>query len=334
MSFIYEARRWSGNFRNKLDNVSAKFAQYVTSQLSKEGEDITIITEARLAEDILKYCDEDLTYSKMMGLVTVYPPEEPDGNYLKLYVHGDSFGDNIPDYSMYNHHMTNRGILRIQKGIDIGNGGSYELVFDGRSCAAWLADHADFRLETCTVGFSSLFRFQPFLVDLSGGKPRTIIQKKDPSNDTYFGFDIQSNGSLLFYVLFNNTQKRVITPPGLIVPYGRYEVAGTFDVPTLTAKLYVNNVEYTASSGASINVPNYTEFRLGWHSAFVNPPAGEEYPLLADSKLYCGALQSVKFWREKVLTAAQVGYHYTNKLTIANLPFGQVAYPGMSFAGS
>ena len=66
----------------------------------------------------------------------------------------------------------------------------------------------------------------------------------------------------------------------------------------------------------------------------VSPPAGEEYPDITQSKLYCGALQCIKYWREKVLTAAQVGYHYTNKLTIANIPFGQVAYPGMSLAGS
>lgn len=336
MSFIYEARRWSGNFNDKVRNLSNKFAQYVTNQLSHEGEDITILTEGRLAEDILKYCDSDMTYGKLLTLpTTVYPPEEPDGDKLRLYVHGDSFGKTIPDVSMFMHHLTTRGIMRIQKGIDIGNGGSYELVFDGRSCAAWVADHADFRIENLTVGFSILFRIQPFKVASSGGRNQTVLCKKDPSGLAAFGCEVMNGGYMIFWVLFNGTTHKLHAATNLLQANGRYEVACTFDVATQTAKLYVDNVNYTAvNPNIANNVPNGTEFRLGYHSAFVSPPPGEEYPQIADSKLYCGALQSVKFWRNKVLTAQEIANHFANKLTIANIPFGQVAYPGMSFAGS
>lgn len=337
MSFIYEARRWSGNVNDKIRNLSNKFAQYVTSQISQEGEDITIVTEGRLAEDILKYCDEDLNYGKMLDLPPAnYPPEEPDGDKCKLYIHGDGFGRTIPDLSMFNHHFNNRGIFRIQRGIDIGNGGSYELVFDGRSCSPWMPHHADFAQSTLTVGFSILFRFMPFKLSQTGGVNQTILCKKEDANH-FFTFDILPDGRLFWLLRDNNVVYPLVTPAGLITAnYApHYEVVATFDHATNTPKLYVNNVLYTTTdNGITYVTSPDTHFKLGNNSALVTPPAGEEYPEIADSKLYCGTLQFVKFWRDKVLTAQQVGYHYTNKLTIANIAFGQVAYPGQSFAGS
>lgn len=338
MSFIYEARRWSGNFNDKIRNLSNKFAQYMTSQLSEEGEDITIVTEGRLAEDILKYCDEDLTYGKILTLPTVvYPPEEPDGDKLRLYIHGDAFGRTLPDLSMFKRHFTNLGIMRIQRGIDIGNGGSYELVFDGRSCAPYHNLHADFKISDLTAGFSVLFRMMPFRILQSGGANITVMNSRESPYLGGFGFEINPNGMLVFWVHHNGVNYKVKTSIGLITAnYApRYEVVGTFDVATLTPKLYVNNVLYsTLDAGLTFNFPFDWYFRLGQHAALVTPPVGEEYPTIANSKLYCGTLQSVKFWRNKVLTAQEIANHYTNKLTIANVPFGQVAYPGMSFAGS
>lgn len=341
MSFIYEARRWSSNYRNKLDNIAAKFAQYVTNQLSAEGEDITIVTEARLAEEILKFCDEDLTYGKMMDVVDVYPPEEPDGDKCKLYIHGDAFGDEIPDLSMFGQIVRGRGITRIQKGIDIGNGGSYELVFDGISTSPFIHENdltaaGNWQYtSTMTVGYSLLFRMQPFRIVQSGGIDTSPWNYKQDT-DNWFTFEITAGGRLYFNTKVKGAAtKHIRTPPGTIEPMGRYEVVATYDIPTNTAILYVNNVAYTENdAGRADRLPPNLSMNFGKLDAQVSPPAGQEFPNLSDSKLYCGALQSIKYWREKVLTAAQVGYHYTNKLTIANIPFGQVAYPGMSGAAS
>lgn len=341
MSFIYEARRWSGNVNDKIRNLSNKFAQYVTSQISSEGEDITIVTEGRLAEDILKYCDSDLTYGKMLGLTTPLPPEEPDGDKLKLYIHGDSFGRRTPDLSLFDNWVRGRGIMRIQRGIDIGNGGSYELVFDGRSVAPFIHEN-DLTAKgnwqytsTMTVGYSLLFRMQPFRIVQSGGIDTSPWNYKQDTNN-WFTFEITPTGRLYYNTKVKGAAtKHIRTPAGLIVPNGRYEVATTYDIPTNTATLYVNNVAYTENDAARADrLPPNISMNWGKLDGLVSPPAGEEYPDITQSKLYCGALQCIKYWREKVLTAAQVGYHYTNKLTIANIPFGQVAYPGMSLAGS
>ena len=333
-SFITEARRWAGGVTDKVQTLSNKFSQYVTSELSDAGEDITIRTESRLAEDIIKYCDDNATFGSMLEPVECFPPLEPDYDLMKLFITGEEFGPTLPDRSGFGHHFTNRGIMRIDKGIDYGNGGSLELMFDGRSTYPYMPHNDDFNISDLSIGYSILFRFTPYRLNQTGGQNQCILVKKEDDNNR-FGFDITADGRLHFICKNLGSFKNIVTPISSIsANYApRYEVIATYDVPTTTPKLYVNNTLYsTIDNTLPVVQPDTDDFKFGGNSALVSPPAGEEYPAIEDSKLYCGSLQMVKFWREKVLTAAEVGYHYTNKLTIGNIAFGAVAWPGMAFA--
>lgn len=346
MSWLFNARRYKLDFQTRFKNLENRFNAKITDDSAEEGEDLQTSTEGNIGKSYLKFCDFDL--SSVHTVTSDAPPSmlafEPDYDTCKLYVEMDSLGEAVSDYSSFGHTAKTIGVGRVHNGINYGFAQSTESIFDGRSCYAEIEDHDDLKISTISTGFSLFFRFLPFSLDQSGGYNQQVVSKIDTADTDWWSFEIFEDGKAAFNMEKSNTIYSIVTPAAIISPVlytnlttltPRYDVGVTFDEGTDTLKLFVNNTLYdtvNSSLQAGSQIPSYaasnTKINIGRWTDIVTPAVGEKYAARSASKLYHGVFQQLKFFKDKVATDAEVGYHYTNKVTIADIPFGQVASPG------
>lgn len=345
MSWLFNARRYKLDFQTKFQNLVNQFNAKITDDSAEAGEDLQTSTEGNVAKNYLKFCDFDLSSVKTFasdepGSMLAF---EPDQDTCKLFVEFDSLGEEVTDYSGFEHHAKTYGIGRVHNGIDYGQAQSIEAIFDGRSCYAEIANHADIRVSSITSGFSMFFRFLPFSLDLSGGYRQVVCCKADIADTDWWSFEIYPDGKARFNLTKGSSVYSIVTPAATIAatPYSnlttstpRYDVGVTFDDGTDTLKLFINNTKYdTVSSSLDTGTQQPTtslnnNLMIGRYTDIVTPATGEKYAARSLSKLYHGVFQQLKFFQDKVVTEAEIGYHYTNKLSISEIPFGQVALGG------
>lgn len=345
MSWLFNARRYRNDFQTKFQNLVNQFNAKVTDDSAEEGEDLQTSTEGIVSKSYLKFCDFDLAYVKTIesDAPASMLPFEPDEQYCKLYVEFDSLGKEVTDYSGFGHHAKTYGVGRIHNGIDYGPVQSIEAIFDGRSCYAEIDNHTEIRVSSITSGFTLFFRFLPFSLDLSGGYRQVVTCKSDIADTDWWSFELYPDGALGFNLTKASDVYSIVTPSDTIeaVSYAdlkptteRYDVAVTFDLGEEDLRLFVNNTKYDTVSNTldsdtqqpSSNLDN--NWMVGRWADIVTPADGEKYAKRNLSKLYHGVFQQLKFFQDLVATDDQVGYHYTNKLTISDIPFGQVAMGG------
>lgn len=351
-SWILNTRRFNFDITKKINALQNKFNSKITSDSTQDDQQVELSTktEGAMKQDYFKFCDADLNAlgSIVSPIQTSMPSFEPDNQYCKCFVEFDSTGGTIPDYSGFNHPAKVYGIPRISgKGIDYGygTGMSMENVFDGRSTYGEIIDHADLNFSSVTTGFSLFFRFVPYDLAQSGGFNQVVISKKDATAATdWYSFEIFPDGRAAFNMVKASVIRSIVTPIGTIAatPYAsitpattRYDVCVKWDQVATTLKLFINNVAYTTVNSTlqtGSQTPTYTDnslnLRIGRYADLVAAPAGQQYPLRNASKLYYGSFQQFKYFREKVVTDLEVGYHYTNKTSITNTGFARVATPG------
>ncbi|MDN5844790.1 MAG: hypothetical protein L0H53_00775 [Candidatus Nitrosocosmicus sp.] len=346
-SWLFNARKYNLDFQTKFTNLLNTFNSKVADDSADQGEDLQVSTEGDSSRSYIKFCDEDLASLKLISGVTPITasqlPFEPDFDTCKMFVEFHTLGAEVTDISGFGHTAKTVGINRLRKGIDYGSSRSIENVFDGRSCYAEVDNHSDIRISSITTGYTLFFRFLPFALDESGGFRQVVVCKKDIDDTDWWSFEIYEDGKASFNQKKANVIKSITTPVSTIaaVPYdqitdstARYDVAVTYDHNTTTLKLFIDNVKYdtvssslptgTQSPSATLN----NNLNVGRYTDLVAPLAGEKYPARVDSKLYYGTFQQLKFFQDKVATDLEVGYHYTNKLTITDIPFGEVAAAG------
>ncbi len=345
MSWLFNARRYKLDFPTKFQNLVNQFNAKVTDDSADEGEDLQTSTEGSVARNYLKFCDFDLASVKTFDDDT--PASmlafEPDFDTCKLFIEFDSLGKEVTDYSGFNHHAKTFGVGRVHNGIDYGQAQSVEMILDGRSCYAEISDSEDIQISSITDSFSLFFRFLPFSLDKSGGYRQVVCCKVDTADTDWWSFEISENGNARFNMVLDSTEYTIVTPDSVIsaTSYSdlntestRYDVAVTFDLDTDTLKLFINNTKYdtvsntldtdTQQPDSSLN----NNLMVGRWADIVDPATGEKYAARNLSKLYHGVFQQLKFFKDKLVTDDEVGYHYTNKLSISDIPFGQVALGG------
>lgn len=346
MSWLYNSRKYKLDFQDKFQNLLNKFNAKITDDSAEEGEDLQTSTEGSIGKSYLKFCDFDLSSVHTIDAVTPLPSMfsfEPDYDTCKLYVELDSLGSQVADYSGFGHTAKTVGVGRVHNGIDYGFAQSVESIFDGRSCYAEIQNHSDIRVSSITSGFSLFFRFLPFSLDETGGYRQVPVCKVDIPDTDWWSFEIYPDGKARFNLTKASSVYSIVTPASTIAatPYTslttstpRYDVAVTFDDGLDTLKLFINNVKYdTVSSSLDTNTQQPSaslnnNLNIGRFTEIVAPVTGEKYAARNLSKLYHGVFQQIKFFQDKIVTDAEVGYHYTNKCTIANIPFGRVASSG------
>lgn len=345
MSWLFNSRRYRLDFQTKFQNLVNQFNAKVTDDSAEEGEDLQTSTEGTVARNYLKFCDFDLASVK--AFADDEPASmlafEPDFDTCKLFVEFDSLGKEVTDYSGFNHHAKTYGVGRVHNGIDYGQAQSVEMILDGRSCYAEIENHTDIRVSSITSSFSLFFRFLPFSLDLTGGYRQVPVCKVDIEDTDWWSFEIYPDGKARFNLTKASTVYSIVTPASTITatPYTslttstpRYDVAVTFDDSTDTLKLFINNVKYdTVSSSLDANTQQPSaslnnNLNIGRFTDIVTPAVGEKYAARNLSKLYHGVFQQLKFFQDKLVTEDEIGNHYTNKLSISEIPFGQVALGG------
>jgi len=358
-SWIYNTRRLNFPLPQKIQALIAQFNAKVTDDITDEGgEELQTRSEGGIGRSYIKFCDADLTRlddsltSTVLTTIQSCPAFEPDFDQCKLLVEFDNTGGTVLDYSGFRHHAHVHGVSRMWWGIRYGYGPlSLETIFDGRTNYAEIDDHSDLSFDN--TDFTFMFRILPFDLSMSTFHKQVVICKKDPSGpDIWFAFELDVDGSATFNLSLSSVSKYSITVPAdtfVAVAYAdvtpttpRYDVVITFAFITRELVVYINNVAYTTvvnTIPSTSNIIDYVgyDLQIGRYTNLVGSPVtlpelteDNIDPIRVFSKLYFGTFQQLKFWKGKALTATEVSHHYTNKLTISDVPFGEVAIPNGS----
>lgn len=351
MSWVYNSRRYNFDLPRKIQSLISKFNEKITDDVNnEEGEELQIRSEGGIANSLIKFCDTGITNldntltATQVSTITSTPTYEPDGVYCKLLLDLDNPGF-IPDRSGFEHHARMYGVPRMQHGMRYGYGyQSLETIFDGRTNYAQVTDHEDISIGW--ADFSLQFRFCPFDLATAAIHKQAVISKRE-SSDIWYSFGLYENGSCAFNLsASDNTKLRIETPPGTITATSyedmqedslRYDVCVTYSYIDKVLKLYINNYLFDTMiaipDDAVIPTQATTDMLIGRYAdlpgAPVTLPATEETdPIRLFSRLFFGVIQQVKFWKGKVLTAQEVSNHYSNKVTISDIAYGNAAMSG------
>ncbi len=297
---------------------------------SVDSDNEDIYSDGIDTESVIKYHSELFGAHLFDFTKDYYPPFEPDGNQVKLWLRGTNTGDSTPDISSFNHNATINGDpIPVDGTIDLGTQThftkSIALRMNRPTSAAvnleWLQvpDHADLKITTLSTGFSIFIRFRLFSLADQGSRSPTIFEKIDDSTpNNAMMLQAKSDGKLVFIIKRGGTEVvKKETAAGAVTTNTVYDVFLTYAVSGNVPHIYVNNVDKTLSAFAG---------SVNWQTTLTNYDLYIFRRGLGDAGGFVyGDFYDYKTYKERVVTAAEVGYHWTNKWTIANIAFGHVA---------
>jgi hypothetical protein len=181
-------------------------------------------------------------------------------------------------------------------------------------------DHVDLQIGSSKI--SEMIRFRPLSTDEDRNDAQTLIHKFDADDfDEARRLFYTQGGRLVYSVNYNGTNYRKTTDFDTIVPKGDtdnpYEIWATFDpalIATNPIKIAVDNTFPT------LTTPSFT----AWDGDETNHTLKLFNMDPVDGGLVSGDFYTYKLFKGMIVSNAQIGYHYTNKWTIENIPFGQV----------
>lgn len=326
------------NLREVSDNPSDKFANEIAKKLAKflnkqetdkleNKEDI--YSNGQDIDTVIKYHSE-LSGNKYFDFLTQYfPPTEPDGNKLRLWIRGTNLGNETQDLSTFDNDGTIEGDPVLVNGTPfddgIKTGGCKSIAlrlnrptsdFENEEYIK-VDDINKIRINGISTGVSYFARFRIFDLANQSGFDRTLFEKIDDStpNDG-IRVTVTSDGRLKVRIIRAGTQYNSQTASSTITTNTVYEVMITYAVSGNVTHVYVNNVD------KSLTDPGTS---TSWHS----PLTDHDMAIFArggtsTSGFFYGDLYDFRMYREKVVSATEVSHLYTNKWTIADIPFGQV----------
>ena len=314
-----------GKFLNTLAKRVSTFLNKEQTDKLENKEDV--YSAGQDVEAVVKF--HDMVSTKRFQFNTIYyPPTEPDGDKVKLWIKGDNLGNDLNDISGFNNHGSIYGDPQLidgtpfDYGIHTGGVKSTALKFNRPTSEfvneeyIWVTDHSSLQITGISTGISYFIRFKIHDLATQGGSDRTLWEKTDDSTPNN-GVQVQvtSTGRLQFHIKRAGTEYNKQTDTGTIVAGTVYEVWLTYANSGNTVKIYVNNVDKTLSDPGSPT----------WHTDLTNNDLHIFRKSGGSSNGYVyGDLYDFMVLKERVVTAAEVGYHYTNKWTTADIPFGQV----------
>ena len=307
-------------------------AKFLTQQqvdlVDSDNEDI--FTDGQDMETAIKYHSELSTTHKFLFIKDYYPPFEPDGNQVKIWLRGQNTGNTTKDWSTFGHTATIYGDPTLVDGtIDLGihDGGAVKSIARRMNRPTsdyenleWLqiADHADIQVATVTTGLSIFVRFRMKAIADQNGIAATIFEKIDDStpNNAYM-LQVLSDGRLLFVIKDGGTTTAKYAAVGSIVTDTVYDVFLTYTVSGSVLHIYIDGVDKSLSSFVgTVNWQDITTnhdlylFKRGMNSEERGCVYGDFYDF--------------KYYKDRVVNQTEVTQHYTNKWTIADIDFGHV----------
>jgi hypothetical protein len=255
-------------------------------------------------------------------LTAYYPPLEPDGDKLKIWVRGTNLGNTLKDWAKYGRTISLHGDAMLldgtpfDSGIHTGGTKSIALRFNRPTSEnendeyIRIVDSSDIRVNGITTGVSYFIRFRVFAFDTQGSFTRTLIAKYDDASNGVL-IQITSDGRLKFIIKRAGTEYRVQTDAGELATNIVYDAWCTYANSGNVSHIYINNVDKSLTDPGSPTWPTLTP------DMFIMTRE------IDDGHIY-GDLYDARMYREKVVSSTEVGYFNTNKWTIANVPYGAV----------
>ena len=327
-----------GQIRKASNNKTARTVKELANRYQKlytqnvEIEDESLIDQGRSTKGRV-VLDNKLQYTqKVTTIPAFYVPVEPDYQYLTFWIKGNHVGYHIEDKSLFDNVVTTNNskhwCLVDAGGLNVGYLGTYQGVsscpcwqLDGETDSGQVADHTRLQVKASTVGISITAWVKIADFTQYQGTNRRIVAKKDDTDNAYTLF-ITSTNKAVFTVKFAATEYKVETPATLAANTW-YFIAATFDSATPTAKIYLNATVSTTAFTGSVTYP-YVNTNL---QLFGNGNDGH----LGDKGDFSGWVRDIRIWKEKVLTATEIGYFNTNKNSISNIPLGGVTIAGFTW---
>lgn len=323
----------NGKFVNTLaKRVSTYFNKQQTDKLENKED---IYSAGQDVESVVKFhslvSTKRFTFDK-----AYYPPTEPDGNKVRLWLRGTNMGNNLRDWSGFDEERIHNLIVGdpilvdgtpFDLGIHDGGVKSTALRFNRPTSHSVnteyirvydFDDNNNTRIPVSGIltGISYFIRFRVFDLAQQGGADRRLFEKIDdatPNNGAMLRFS--SSGALKSNIKRAGTEYNKDTASGTITTNTVYDVWLTYAVSGNTTHIYVNNVDKTLSAGSS---PTWHSETADWDMSIFGRGGA------STSGFVYGDLYDFRVYREYVVSAAEVGYMNTNKWTIGNVPFGQV----------
>jgi hypothetical protein len=307
--------------------------------IDSDNEDI--YSNGQDMDTVIKYHSELSSTHRFDFLTEYFPPFEPDGDIVKMWLRGNNTGNTTQDYSGFDRFATIYGDPTLVDGtIDLGImvGGSVKSIARRMNRPTsdyenleWMQvpDSGGIQVTDQTIGTSIFVRFRLFSLVNQGGKSPTIFEKIDDSTPNN-GIMLQArdDGKLVFIIKRGGTTVAKETAAATVTTNTIYDVFVTFTVSGSVSHIYVNGVDKTLTTfGGSVN----WQGTLTNHDFFIFRRG-----LGDDGGFVYGDFYDLKYYRNRVITQQEVTNHYTNKWTISDIAFGHVMitnYWATAFAG-
>ncbi len=314
-------------FTNQLAKKLSVFLNKQQTDKLENKEDI--YSDGQDIDVVLRF--QSLNSTKYFDFLTeFYPPFEPDYAKLQLWIRGVNMGNTMRNWSETSPTkdiiLSGDPVLVDGTPFDDGTktGGTKSIALRFNRSTSPFVNTERIRVEEITnnrilglaTGCSIFIRFRVFSIATQGGNDRTLFEKIDDTTpNNAVKLVIKSNGKLQIDVRQGSADFSYTADTTTIATNTVYDVWVTYTVSGDVVKVYVNNVDQTLTpvSAASWHTP------LTDHDFYIMHKGGTTSGGYVDGDLY-----DFRFYHEKVVSAAEVGYHYTNKWTISDIPFGQV----------
>lgn len=335
MSFDIRSSRALSNdpFGRTLAEISKRLSAFLSKDQAAQVENPEdIYSDAQDVESVVKY--HSFALAKKFPLNFYYSSaSEPDYDKVKLFLASPfpNLGTQLIDDSGFGNHATIGGEPTLVDGnFDLGivdgvnNVRSIAMRFNRPESSTanqeylQIADNANLQMIGVVTGFSIFLRFRLFSLANQGGIAVTLFEKVDDStpNDARMA-QVSSDGKIIFIEKLGGSTTAKETAAGTIATNTVYDVWFTFAVTGPTMHVYVNNIDKTLSSYAGA---------VTWHTTLTNHDMNFFRRGVGSTGGYLnGDLYPVPtLFKEKVVSSTEVGRHFTNKWTIADVAFGQV----------
>lgn len=320
-----------------LAYLSNKFSAFLAKdQADQVDNPEDIYADGQDVESKLTY--ENFTRTKKFDLNTdYYSPSEPNSDATcRLWLRGSNTGNTIRDISgsERNGSLWGDPILIDGSPFDYGIADSVKslairlnrptspLVNHDYITVAFNTRHR--AMQALTTGISFFLRFRIHDLSEQNGFSRTLLQKRDDGTlllpDDGIRVIVSADGRLIVRIRRNGgTQYNNQTATNTIVVNTVYDLWITYDDTSHAVKVYLNNVDKTLTDPGASSTWNHAS-DVGDRSWYIFKHAGDNSQ---DGYVY-GDFYDFEVLREKIVSSTEVGRHFTNKWTIADIPFGQV----------